>query len=384
MLSDIWIFALGTIAALALFWSAPPTRPDLRQTMLLGVSAIMVLLYSPGGFLICLVLAGVPLLSQSVFQHYRQASTLWLCIGLAVAPLVLLRLLTEQPFHISFGVAFATVKSLGLVMAAYAGRQVLRPIDVALMIFFFPLFTIGPVEKLDTFFAKKFSGTFDPQATFSGCLRIIIGLFLVMFVCDDMLSAIRQNWYGIYQEDIDGFSRLDAVAFILVSFLYTYLNFEGFSSIAIGLSRLFGLRVMENFDRPLMVTNVAEFWKRYHISMGHWINQYIFFPLVIWLKKPWASYLSTIIAFVLFGLWHDFDVNYFVWGLGNGLAVASFHYGTSRKIFPLIKDGVIARRSVGVVTGAMTIFYVAWLQTFANLESFQAGVTLTTALLSPG
>lgn len=384
MLSDLWLLTLGTIVALVLFWSVPGSHPILRQKVLLCVSATLVLLYSPGGFAICLVLIWVPLFSQWVFNRYREASTLWLCIGLALLPLILLRLLTDQPFHISFGAAFATVKSLGLVMTAYAGRQALRSIDVALMIFFFPLFTVGPVEKVGTFFSTKFANRFDPELVFWGGVRIVVGLFLVMFICDDILNPIRQNWYGVVQEDIAGFSRSDAAAFIVISFLYTYLNFEGFSSIAIGLSRLFGLRVMENFDRPLMVTNVAEFWKRYHISMGNWINQFIFFPLVIWLKKSWASSMATVIAFILFGLWHAFDVNYFIWGLGNGLAVAGVHYGTSKKLFPLIKEGEVARRTVGVATGAMTIFYIAWLQTFANLETFEAGLTLTAALISPG
>ena len=381
MLANIWFFSLGTLAALTLFWSIPASQPRLRQSALTIVSAIMVLFYSPGGFVAALLLIAAPLMAQSIFRRFRNVWIFWLFILLSLSPLIGLRLLTDQSFFISFGVAFGTVKSLGLVMIAYGGRQPLRLGDVALMIFFFPLFTVGPVEKLATFASDNFSTRFDISKVTYGIYRITIGLFIVMFICGDILEPLRSGWFGRSMEDIEGFSRLQAFGFVYISFLYTYLNFEGFSAIAIGISRLFGLTIIENFDRPLMISNIADFWKRYHISMGNWINQFIFFPLVIWVKKPWASYVITILAFVLFGLWHAFNFNYVVWGLGNGIGVALMHYGVANKVFPLIKQKGIAKVALACVSGAIALTYVAWLQTFANLEDFETGIRLTSRLI---
>lgn len=381
MLANIWILCIGTLAAFALFWSVPAGRADLRQNILTTVSAILVLLYSAGGFLACLILVLVPLAAQYCFGRVRNVWVFWAFILLAVTPLTGLRLLTDQSFYLSFGVAFATVKSIGLVFVAYGGRQRLRAVDAALMIYFFPLFTVGPVERLATFSQDKFNVTFDISQILYGLYRIGLGLFIVMFVCNDLLDPLRTQWFGRSLVDIETFGRAQALGLVIVSFLYTYLNFEGFSAVAIGLSRLFGLKVIENFDRPLLVTNIGDFWKKYHISMGNWINQFIFFPLAIWFKRPWGTYAATVIAFVLFGLWHAFNLNYFVWGLGNGLAVALTQYAMSSKIFPLVKTKGPLRSAVGLCGGVVTIMYVAFLQTFANLDSLETALALTRKLL---
>jgi alginate O-acetyltransferase complex protein AlgI len=380
MLANFTVFFLGTACAFILFWAIPSRLPKLRQDTLTAVSASMVLFYSPGGFLAALALFCVPLLAQAGFAYKRNVWIFWIFLIASLTPLVGLRLLTDQSFFISFGVAFATVRSMGLVLVAYGGRMRLASRDVALMIYFFPLFTVGPVERLVTFSADNFATKFDLNKIIYGSYRIAIGLFLVMFVCTELLEPLRNDYFGRDSTDIDTFTRAQALGFVIVSFLYTYINFEGFSAIAIGVSRLFGLKVAENFDRPLMVTNIADFWKRYHISMGNWINQFIFFPLVIWIKKPWASYAATIIAFVLFGMWHAFNLNYLIWGLGNGLGVAMIHYGLAHKVFPLIKTKGLLKTAIGCVTGSMAIIYVAWLQTFANLADFETALLLTQRL----
>lgn len=377
MLGNLQIFTYGAIVALVLYWSLPPDRPGHRQLLLTVVSAALVFLYSIGGFVACFYLAAVPLVADHVFAKMRNRLTFWLAIAVALLPLVGFRLAGEQSFHFTFGVAFATVKSLGLVMLSYSRRTELLARDVFLMIFFFPLFTVGPVERLKTFTRDNFQNRLDYKKLLFGGYRIAVGLFLTMFICDDFLAVLRDNWYGRSGEAIEGFGRLDALGLVVVSFLYTYLNFEGFSSIAIGLSRLFGLQVIENFARPLMVTNIAEFWKRYHISMGNWINQFLFLPLVILIKKPWANYVATVLAFVFFGLWHAFTLNYIVWGLANGIGVSVVHFVKSKKIPPLFGDHRGLRWSSALVGGIVTIAYVAWAQTFANMSSFEDAVLLT-------
>ncbi len=380
MLSDIWILTLGTSLAFLLFWGVPRDHPKLRRDCLTGVSAALVFLYAPIGFLFCCFLVFVPLAAQHVFLRHRKSWMFWAFVLMALGPLLLTRLVIIDTI-VMFGVAFATVKSLGLVVLAHGGRQPIHPGAAALLIFFFPLFTVGPVERINTFTTDHFGNRFEWQDITHGLYRITIGLFLIMFICGALLDPMRNEWFGRDASEIDTFSQLEALGLVITSFLYTYLNFEGFTSVAIGISRLFGLRIVENFDRPLFVTNVADFWKRYHISMGNWINQNIYFPLVIWLKRPWASYVSTVVAFILFGMWHAFDLNYLVWGIGNGLGVALVHYGASRKILPLVRTPGLLKQAVNCTTGVLCLIYVGWLQTFANLQSFETGILLTKRLL---
>lgn len=381
MLTNPWLLCLGTILSLFVYWAIPKSQPLVRQRALVAASATLVGMYSPGGFLACGFLLLIPLCAQAIYRRYHRPWLFWLFIGLTIAPLVGLRLTTDQPFIISFGVAFATVKSIALVFTAYGKRQRIRFSDAALLIFFFPLFTVGPVERLATFNINRLAVRFQLRFAIDGAYRISLGLFLILFVCDEILGPWRSNWLGNDLTSIQQFSRWQALGLIVVSFLYTYLNFEGFSSLAIGISRLFGLVIIENFDRPLLVSNIADFWKRYHISMGNWISQHLYFPLVVWLKRPYAPYVATFTSFVLFGLWHSFTWNYIAWGIANGLGVALIHGGVALGVFPILKNFRVARPTVCILGGAITLLYVAWAQTIANLESVEAAMALTAKLI---
>lgn len=381
MLGDLELYIWLTFVAFCLFWATPTERGGARQFILAAVSALAVLLYSPGGFLAALYLLVVPMLSVPLFRTGKSLGLFWVFIGLVLLPLVGLRLFTTQPFVLSFGVAFATTKSVALLVTSYSGRVPLRWKDAALLIFFFPLFTVGPVERVASFSADKMQVKFSWADLRLGLARVIVGLFTIMFVCNTVLLTIREEWLGRSYEDILALSTTGAWGLLLSSFLFTYLNFVGFSEVAIGVSRLFGLKVVENFDRPLLVTNIAEFWKRYHISMGNWINQYLFFPIAIFVKKDWGPYAATVIAFVLFGAWHDFTVNYVLWGLGNGAAVVLVHWGQRRKVLPLAKKRNILRPFIALAGGALALSWVGFLQTMANLPSLQAAGIFALRLL---
>ena len=374
---------MALVIALTLFWSCPKDAPEIRQRVLIVVSAVAVFLFSPGGFFACLYLAIIPLIGQSVFSRRRTVLLFWAFIFLTVLPLVGMRLLGEFGLVITFGVAFATVKSLGLVFTAYDNRERLTKNACFLLIFFFPLFTIGPVERLSTFASDRFNVSFDADMFFKGSIRIIVGLFVILFVCNDILAQIRDVWLGNSLTAIENAGQLEIWALIYVSFAFTYLNFVGFSEVAIGTSALFGFKIVENFDRPLFAQNLSEFWKRYHISMGNWINQFLFFPLAVFFKKSWAIYPATIIAFVLFGLWHEFTIQYLIWGIANGVGVSLVNFMRQKKLFPVnAKQNVMIlsmRRVLGVF---LTITFISWIQTFANLENITASFVMTRRLFA--
>ncbi len=376
MLSDVQIYILGLSVTLVLYWAAPSDRPVIRQRVLLVASAIMVFLYAPAGFAVCCYLTAVPLLAVRLFARTKSMLSFWPVVALVLAPIVVIRLYTDQDIVLSFGVAFATVKALGLVILAYGGRFEVRAMEAALLIFFFPLFTIGPVERLRTFQPQQFQAKFHFEDTVLALGRAVVGVFLIYFVCGDLLAPIRDEWLGRSAEALSNLTQLQALALIWVSFLFTYLNFVGFSDIAIASARFFGLKVVENFDRPLLASNPAEFWKRYHISMGDWINQFLYFPIAVVIRHPIGSYVAVVIAFVLFGLWHAFTWNYLIWGIGNGSAVALSHYFV-RGGFRLPEGGVI-KTMLRVAIAVVSLTFVALMQTVGNLD----GLTETGILLS--
>jgi len=372
MLGDLGLYALLVLISVSFFWMVPAGQPDARQGVLTAVSAFAVLIYSPGGFLIALYLLIMPMFAVRFFRRGKSLLLFWIFLGMLLLPLVGLRIFTSQPFILSFGVAFATTKSIALLVTAYAGRNPLRWRDAALLIFFFPLFTVGPVEKLTSFASDRFQKKMNWPDISGGLTRILLGLFTVIFICNTVLSPIRDEWFDRGIDDIAAISFANAWGLLISSFLFTYLNFVGFSEVAIGVSRLFGLRIIENFDRPIWVTNVADFWKRYHISMGNWINQFLFFPVAIFIKRDWGPYAATMIAFILFGLWHNFTLNYLFWGLGNGIAVVLVQWAQRNNRLPIAKNKPIARLFIAPLCGIVALSWVGFLQTMANLESAQA------------
>ena len=379
MLSDIQLYMIGLCATLLVFWSVPSSRSELRQYVLLVSSAAMVLLYSPGGFAACAFLVLAVALFQAIYRKQRGLLLFWLGLAVAVGPLVVLRLTTDQGMIVSFGVAFATVKAIGLMMTAYSGRVHIKPVEAALLIYFFPLFSVGPVERLKTFTAEGLATRFNLQDIVIAAQRVALGLFILYFFCGDVLLPLRDTVLGRNTAAIEAMSWQQAVGLIYVSFLFTYLNFTGFSEIAIGCSRLFGLKIVENFRWPLLAGNVADFWKRYHISMGDWINQFLYFPIAVFLRHPAGHYVAIVVAFVLFGLWHAFTYQYFVWGIGNGTAVALCHFMARNRISSEHWPGGLKHLRVAIWPIAIT--FVAFLQTFANLASLSDGLLLVSAIV---
>jgi D-alanyl-lipoteichoic acid acyltransferase DltB (MBOAT superfamily) len=174
MLGDLGLYALLVLISVSFFWMVPAGQPDARQGILTAVSAFAVLIYSSGGFLIALYLLMMPMFAVRFFRRGKSLLLFWIFIGMVLLPLVGLRIFTTQPFILSFGVAFATTKSIALLVTAYAGRNPLRWRDAALLIFFFPLFTVGPVEKLTSFASDRFRKKMNWPDISAGLTRIFL------------------------------------------------------------------------------------------------------------------------------------------------------------------------------------------------------------------
>ncbi|WP_282611398.1 MBOAT family O-acyltransferase [Pelagibius sp. Alg239-R121] len=381
MLADLEFYILALVASAVIFWAIPSNIVRYRTVILATLSAIFVFSISPGGFLAIGYLTTIAYLSNRVVVP-RRRRTLLLSIIAALIPMISTRLFADLSALYTFGIAFSTVKSIGIVIDNYAKQRSYSFRQLSLFMFFFPLVTIGPVERIEKFDAEQLRSKPEMDQLILGAARIVWGIFLVHYICDALIDGLLSGSHFSTPEGFEAFSVSTAWTFVGLKFFYTYLNFVGFSEIAIGSGYLFGIKVIENFNRPLLVTNIQGFWQRYHISMGNWIARYLFFPIVGVIKKDWSNYAATLFAFIVFGAWHAFTSNYLFWGVMHGLAVAGYHL-YRRILMPKLKSQPRAFHKVQALLGFFfTISYVAWLQTFANLDSFQSGLNLTLRMLT--
>lgn len=215
------------------------------------------------------------------------------------------------------GISFYTFQALSYSIDVYRKKIAATKDIVAFFAYvsFFPQLVAGPIERatnlLPQFERKR---TFDYGEAADGMRRILWGLFKKMVVADNCAMFVNSTWshYG----DCSG-STL-ALAAILFSF-QIYGDFSGYSDIAIGTARLFGIRLRENFINPYFSRNVAEFWKRWHISLNTWFVDYVYIPLGGSREGKWKTIRNTFAIFLLSGLWHGASWTYVSWGVFHAI-----------------------------------------------------------------
>ncbi len=217
------------------------------------------------------------------------------------------------------GISFFTFKLIAYVIEIHRGH--LEPtrsfVDFALYISFFPTILSGPIDRPKPFLTQiSIARTLDYELASIGLKRIFWGMFLKMCIADRL---------AIYGDAVFGnVSSHNGTSLGFASLLYPmqmYADFAGYSEMAIGVACLLGIKVTENFKRPFFSQNIAEYWRKWHISLTSWLTDYVFMPLNIRFRnmEKWGSIWAIIITFVLIGLWHGAAWTFAVFGLYHGL-----------------------------------------------------------------
>lgn len=215
------------------------------------------------------------------------------------------------------GISFYTFQALSYTIDVYRGNiQPTRNI-VAFFAFisFFPQLVAGPIERatnlLPQFLVPR---KFDYAKAVDGMRQILWGLFKKMVVADNCAVAVNMI-FNQYQS-FDGFTLF--IGGLLFTF-QIYGDFSGYSDIAIGTARLFGINLMRNFNYPYFSRNIAEFWRRWHISLTTWFRDYVYFPLGGSRRGKWKTIRNTFIIFLVSGMWHGANWTFICWGAYNAL-----------------------------------------------------------------
>ncbi len=234
----------------------------------------------------------------------------------------------EPPLPV--GISFYTFQTLSYTIDIYRGK--LTPTrnftTFALYVAFFPQLVAGPIERATHLLQQleaKMSRTAEDVAI--GLTRILWGL---------TKKIVFADWLALYVDAVYG-SHEGASGFELLMATYAfafqiYLDFSAYSDIAIGLARLMGIDIRENFRWPYLARNISEFWRRWHISLSTWLRDYLYFPLGGSRKGPSRTIVNVFIVMFLGGLWHGAKWTFVVWGLWIGLGLAVYHvWSTLRK-----------------------------------------------------
>lgn len=256
------------------------------------------------------------------------------------------------------GISFYTFQALGYTVDVYRGeieaeRNFFR---YALFVSFFPQLVAGPIERSKNLLNQlRHPKAFNYRIMCDGLLLMIWGYFLKLVIAD-RISIFVDNVYanvGIY----DGKYLL--FASVLFAF-QIYCDFAGYSTIAIGAAEVMGFELMENFNSPYLSQSVAEFWRRWHISLSSWFKDYLYIPLGGNRKGKIRKYINIMIVFLVSGLWHGANWSYVVWGGLNGI------YQVIGAIFAPLRKNMKRKLQLEKIRIPLNILYM--LVTFALVD----------------
>ena len=210
------------------------------------------------------------------------------------------------------GISFYTFQSLSYTIDVYRGKLHATKDVVAFFAYiaFFPQLVAGPIERATHLLPQMLgTRTFRYDEAVDGLRRMLWGFFKKMVVADNCAVAVNLIWKNYAEAD-----ALTLIAGMLLFTFQIYGDFSGYSDIAIGVSKLFGIKLMENFRLPYFSRSIGEFWRRWHISLMTWFRDYLYIPLGGSRKGSVRTMLNVFVVFLLSGLWHGANWTYVAWG----------------------------------------------------------------------
>ncbi len=216
------------------------------------------------------------------------------------------------------GISFYTFQTLSYIVDVYKGTIAAEK-DIsyyALFVTFFPQLVAGPIERPGDLLPQlKNRDAKFKQIEYNDAFRyLLIGAFKKVAIAD--IIGIYVN--KVYENLVDSNGLMILFATLLFS-IQIYCDFSGYSDIAVGCAKLFGINLTENFNSPYKSKSIKEFWTRWHISLSRWLRDYVYFPLGGSRVKKIRWAINIIIVFFISGLWHGASYNFIIWGLLHGI-----------------------------------------------------------------
>ena len=219
------------------------------------------------------------------------------------------------------GISFYTFQTLSYVIDVYRGTL---PAErhfgyYALYVSFFPQLVAGPIERPENLIPQlKTKNPFTANDFTVGMKFMMVGFFKKIVVADQISKYVD----AVYNNATGGAEIVNGLTVAIATVLFAvqiYCDFSGYTDIAIGCSRILGIRLMQNFNDPYSAVNIKDFWRRWHISLTSWFTDYVYIPLGGSRCKKWRHLLNVMIVFLLSGIWHGAAWTYVLWGVVHGV-----------------------------------------------------------------
>ena len=276
--------------------------------------------------------------------------------------------LTYHPFDIFLpvGVSFFTFQSLSYTIDIYRGT--LKPVDnildYAFFVSFFPQLVAGPIVRAADFLPQINQPTFVSKEMFGrGVYLICTGLFKKAIVS----NYISLNFVDRIFDSPTLYTGLENLFGVYGYALQIYCDFSGYSDMAIGIALLLGFRFCLNFDSPYQSKNIAEFWRRWHMSLSSWLRDYLYFSLGGNRKGHLRTYINLFLTMLLGGLWHGAAFKFILWGGLHGLGLAVHKLLSSKKFSWVGKESVLSK-GIGIL---LTFHFVCFCWIFFRASSME-------------
>lgn len=386
-------FGILFVAFFAFYW-AYSLLPKVQNMLLLVFSYVIVASYSWQFALILFSYTCVIYLFALLINASKRHAKFWLILGLCVSIInlalfkyfdffryelqallnfldltVLLPVITVV---IPIGISFYTFHSISyLVSVKRKEIPIAKFWDFALFLSFFPSVIAGPINRAKDFLPQIAithpREILEPYRAFT-----LIMLAVLKVYC--LGGLISEHWVNpIFANPLE-FSFIDLLVGLYAYAVQIYLNFSGYTDLVTGIALLLGFRLPINFNFPYLALNLRDFWDRWHISLSHWIRDYIYIPLGGSRRGFSRTQINVMLAMLLSGLWHGAGINFIIWGGCHGLGIVALNIGDR-----LFGRNWLSQR-LPIIARLFTFHYVCFAWIFFNCESLLDASDYLTAL----
>ena len=272
------------------------------------------------------------------------------------------------------GISFFTFQQLGFVIDAYRGEtKEYSILDYALFVAFFPQLVAGPIvtyAEMIPQFQDASKKRFNAEHLANGVVYFILGMSKKLLLADAFGRVVDYAW-----ATVDYMRPADVCVTALSFYLQIYFDFSGYSDMAIGLGKMLNLELPVNFNSPFKAITIADYWKRWHMTLTRFFTKYVYIPLGGNRKGTARTYLNVFLVFLLSGIWHGAGTGYVVWGISGGIGIIVCKMLAK----PLDKLGQNKVSAAGL--WLFTMIYVAFFFSFFRAEDAGLGLHFFARLL---
>lgn len=310
---------------------------------------------APWQLLLLLGLTGFGLLGCAAFRRpsLRKRGVLALFVAVTAAPLAWVKLaglLRPDAPALPLGLSFYTFQLIAFLVYAYQGGET-TALGVAVGTLMFPKLISGPLAEPEAILREAAAPRRNRRRLDEGLEAFLLGLACKVVVADHLAGVLGQiRTWGVRAVS----PQLTWIGVIAYA-LQLYFDFWGYSRMAVGLGLMLGIRLPENFNHPYCAASVADFWRRWHITLGQWFRVHVYIPLGGSRKGAARMALATLAVWLLTGVWHGAGWNYLLWGLAMALLILGERllYGRALGRHPLL-----AHLYVPLVIGLSWVFFI--------------------------